>query len=65
MNMKLPVSEKPAKVNKTGGSMRLTIPPAFFVVAGIDRNQDLEADVFYDGENLVARIREVHSQKDG
>jgi len=54
-----PLTDAPVAVSKIGGSMKITVPPAFFVLAGIDKTQPLEAEVWYDGENLVAKIRPV------
>jgi len=60
MEMSLtPLSDGPVVVSKIGGSMKITIPPAFFVVSGISKMQPLEAEVFFDGVNMVAKIRPV------
>ncbi len=53
------LSKKPAAVSKIGGSMKVTVPPEFFVLSGIDRDCDLEAETFYDGKHFIARIRPV------
>lgn len=57
--MLIPVSDGPVKVTRIGGSMKLTIPPAFFVVSGLDRDRELEADLYFDGEGLVAKVRNL------
>ncbi len=54
-----PLATTPVAVGKVGGSMKVTIPPAFFAVSGIDKDRPLEGEAFYDGENLVMKIRPV------
>lgn len=59
----VPLTSAPRAVSKLGGSVMITVPPLFFTMAKLDRSRPMQVELFFDGDNLVAKFEELPEKK--
>ena len=50
------ITKRPRKVRKTENSVQLSVPPVFFLVAGIDPDEPAQVEMFAQGKDLLVRF---------
>ena len=59
----VPLTSKPRAVGSLGGSVMITVPPLFFKMASLDRSRPMQVELFFDGDNLVAKFEYVPEEE--